>query len=387
MSSFCHFFRRGALFLTQFSFCSQSKMASRSLTGCKLPQAELIPLLAKLSGCSNSSTPSTSPTSLLSTELDCCVIPVRNNLKLIQTTDFFYANVDDPYTMGWITCCNVLSDLYAMGVADCDNLLLLLGIPTTMTVEERTTITALIMQGFQECALKAGTSVRGGQTTYNPWVLIGGVATSVVPDSEFIMPNKAEEGSVLVLTKPLGTQLAVTAYNWMLDRTDVWTEKCAPRISEEEMRSLYNAATMSMCRLNRNAARLMGKHGAQACTDVTGFGLLGHARNLAAVQTAAVTFEINRLPCLAGAHYLSKALASRHHLDTALTPETSGGLLVAIPEKSAEAYCQDIFEEDGTPSWIVGAVRAAATPAEARTARLSADVEIVEVPHETLVLK
>lgn len=64
-----------------------------------------------------------------------------------------------------------------------------------------------------------------------------------------------------------------------------------------------------------------------------------------------------------------------------------GGLLVAMPEKNAEAYCRDLFEVDGTPSWIVGEVRAAATPVEARTARLSADVEIVEVPHETLVLK
>lgn len=79
----------------------------------------------------------------------------------------------------------------------------------------------------------------------------------------------------------------------------------------------------------------MSKHGAQACTDVTGFGLLGHARNLAAVQTAAVTFEINRLPCLAGAYYLSKALASRHHLDTALTPETSGRL-ISFPSLAAE---------------------------------------------------
>ncbi len=68
----------------------------------------------------------------------------------------------------------------------------------------------------------------------------------------------------------------------------------------------------------------MHKHGAQACTDVTGFGVLGHARNLAAVQTAAVTFEIDRLPCLAGVYHLSHALAAKHHLDSGTTPETSG---------------------------------------------------------------
>ncbi|KAM3173901.1 hypothetical protein ACTXT7_011643 [Hymenolepis weldensis] len=288
---------------------------------------------------------------------------------------------------GWITCCNVLSDLYAMGVADCDNMLLLVGIPTSMEPEERTTVTSLMMQGFQECALKAGTSVRGGQTTYNPWVLIGGAATAVVPDSEYIMPTQSEPGNVLVLTKPLGTQLAVTAYNWMQDQNDIWKEKCTPRISEEKMASLYNAATLSMARLNRNAARLMHKHSARACTDVTGFGVLGHARNLAAVQVAEVTFKIDRLPCLEGAYHLSKALAARHHLDTALTPETSGGLLIAMPEKNAEQYIKDLYELDGTPSWIVGRVISAPTPADVRTACLSTNLEIIEVPHDSVVLK
>lgn len=350
-----------------------------------MPQAELVSLLAKMSGCQNSSATPSSTTSLLSTELDCCVIPVRNNLKLIQTTDFFYANVDDPYTMGWITCCNVLSDLYAMGVPDCDNMLLLIGIPTSMEPEERTTITSLMMQGFQECALKAETSVRGGQTTYNPWVLIGGAATAVVPDSEYIMPTQSEPGDVLVLTKPLGTQLAVTAYNWMKDQSDIWKEKCTPRITKEKMVSLYNAATLSMARLNRNAAKLMHIHGARACTDVTGFGVLGHARNLAAVQTAEVTFEIDRLPCLEGAYYLSKALAARHHLDTALTPETSGGLLIAMPEEKAVKYVKDLYELDGNQSWIVGRVISVPTPADARTARLSTNLEIIEVPHDSVV--
>ncbi|VDQ08339.1 unnamed protein product [Trichobilharzia regenti] len=137
---------------------------------------------------------------LLALELDCCVIPLRNNLKLIQTTDFFYPLIDDPYTMGRITCCNVLSDLYAMGVVDCDNLLLLLGVPREMTQEEREVSNCLLMKGFKvskylktpsiilkDCALEAGTYVRGGQTVLSPWLMIGGVATSVCNDQEYIM--------------------------------------------------------------------------------------------------------------------------------------------------------------------------------------------------------
>ncbi|VDK52464.1 unnamed protein product [Dibothriocephalus latus] len=93
------------------------------------------------------------------------------------------------------------------------------------------------------------------------------------------------------------------------------------------------------------------------------------------------------MPCLAGVRQLSHALAERHHLDTGLTPETSGGLLVVLPAKSAEAYCKDLLEADGTPAWIVGRVLPASNPSEARTARLSSDLTFVEVPHASMILK
>jgi selenide,water dikinase len=102
--------------------------------------------------------------------LDSCVIPLRHSgLHLIQTTDFFYPLIDDPYIMGKIACCNVLSDLYAMGVTDCDNMLMLLSISNKMTDKERDVIIPLMMQGFKDCAQEAGTSVQGGQTVINPW--------------------------------------------------------------------------------------------------------------------------------------------------------------------------------------------------------------------------
>lgn len=101
--------------------------------------------------------------------LDSCVIPLRHNMSLVQTTDFFFPLVDDPYVMGKIACANVLSDLYAMGVADCDNVLMLLGVPTGMTSHERTTVTPMVMKGFNDLCHEAGTVVRGGQTTLNPW--------------------------------------------------------------------------------------------------------------------------------------------------------------------------------------------------------------------------
>ena len=105
----------------------------------------------------------------------------------MQTTDFFYPLVDDPYIQGKIACANVLSDLYAMGVSDCDNMLMLLGVSTDMTAKEREVVTSLMIKGFNDLAKEAGTSVNGGQSVVNPWYIIGGVATSVASSNEFIM--------------------------------------------------------------------------------------------------------------------------------------------------------------------------------------------------------
>ncbi|CAH8574178.1 unnamed protein product [Heterobilharzia americana] len=319
---------------------------------------------------------------LLALELDCCVIPLRNNLKLIQTTDFFYPLIDDPYTMGRITCCNVLSDLYAMGVVDCDNLLLLLGVPREMTKEEREISNCLLMEGFRDCALEAGTHVRGGQTVLSPWMMIGGVATSVCNDSEYIMPNQAVVGDVLVLTKPLGTQIAVSVYYWMLEESPSWSENLCNVISVDKVKSLFHAATLSMSHLNRAGARLMHKHHAHGCTDVTGFGVLGHANNLVQVQVNDnLAFKIHTLPCLEGSSLISKALNDRLKLLQGLSPETSGGLLIVLPRESAQAFCDELTAETGCPSWIVGDV----IEANSKEASLTQQPEIIDVPHSQII--
>ena len=88
---------------------------------------------------------------------------------------------------GKIACANVLSDLYAMGVTECDNMLMLLAVSTKMTEKERDVVVPLMMRGFKDCALEANSTVTGGQTVMNPWCTIGGVATTVCQPNEFIM--------------------------------------------------------------------------------------------------------------------------------------------------------------------------------------------------------
>ncbi|KAI8049172.1 AIR synthase-related protein [Syncephalis plumigaleata] len=273
--------------------------------------------------------------------------------------------------MGKIACANVLSDLYAVGAVQCDTMLMLLGVSTQLTDPDvRKTATALCMRGFKDLAATAGTRVTGGQTVRNPWYVIGGVATAVIAETKLIRPVNAQPGDVLILTKPLGTQPAVMAYGYLAD--EVKRQRLHGIVSDEQVVYCYNQAVASMARLNLNAARLMhkyGKHqsvllaylltclygvGAHAATDVTGFGLLGHASNLAAGQKSPVDFIIDTIPVLPHAMALDKVTGFGLSIGT--SPETSGGLLIAIPSDMARPFLNELLELDGWPGCIVGNV-------------------------------
>ncbi|XP_053799842.1 selenide, water dikinase 1 isoform X1 [Vidua chalybeata] len=308
--------------------------------------------------------------------MDTCVIPLRHGgLSLVQTTDYIYPIVDDPYMMGRIACANVLSDLYAMGVTECDNMLMLLGISNKMTDRERDKVMPLIIQGFKDAAEEAGTSVTGGQTVLNPWIVLGGVATTVCQPNEFIMPDNAVPGDVLVLTKPLGTQVAVAVHQW-LDIPEKWN-KIKLVVTQEDVELAYQEAMMNMARLNRTAAGLMHTFNAHAATDITGFGILGHAQNLAKQQRNEVSFVIHNLPVLAKMAAVSKACGNMFGLMHGTCPETSGGLLICLPREQAARFCAEIKSPkygEGHQAWIIGIVEKGN-----RTARIIDKPRIIEV--------
>jgi selenide,water dikinase len=306
--------------------------------------------------------------------MDSCVTPLRHGgLSLVQTTDFFYPLVDDPYMMGKIACANVLSDLYALGVTECDNMLMLMATSQKMSEKERDVVVPLMIRGFRDAAEEGGTSVNGGQTVVNPWMTIGGVGTTVCQPNEFIMPDNAVVGDVLVLTKPLGTQVAVNAYQW-LEQADKWN-RIKLVVSEDDVKKAYQRAMFSMARLNRTGARLMHKYNAHGATDITGYGLLGHAQNLARVQKAEVGFVIHNLPIIAKMAAVSKACGNMFGLLQGHSAETSGGLLIALPREQAAAFCKDIEKQEGYQSWIIGIVEKGN-----RTARIIDKPRVIEVP-------
>ncbi|RNF26871.1 putative selenophosphate synthetase [Trypanosoma conorhini] len=320
---------------------------------CKLPQPKLLALLRAVS-----TTPGQKDVGM-----DCSVVQLSKRdergdaLFMVSTTDFFFPSVEDPYLQGQIGAANVLSDLYSMGIDRCDTVLMMLASSTDMDAVEREVTTRAMMEGFVDHVRLAGSDVTGGQTVMNPWPLIGGVATSVVTESEMVRPTGLCPGDVLVLTKPLGCQVAVNLKQWLRRPSPMFLDTIQGKMTEEEVEELYNAATDGMKRLNRNAARLMRQHGAHGATDVTGFGIVGHAHNLAVAQEREVCLILEKLPMYKGAVKASKLMSDKYQLLKGYSAETSGGLLVAFGDVgTAERYVKELSDVDGEPAWVIGTV-------------------------------
>ncbi|KAJ6644407.1 Inactive selenide, water dikinase-like protein [Pseudolycoriella hygida] len=288
--------------------------------------------------------------------MDSAVIPIkRHGLSLVQSVDCFYPLIDDPYNMGKIAFANVVSDIYATGVTTIDTVRLVLSTPDEFSEEERNIVVPMMINGFRDAAKHCGCELKMGNIAINPWCLIGGVATSICRSEEIVMPISAQSGDVLILTKPLGTQLATNAYIWMKEASSQWTKLNNALVTSEQITIAYNKAVESMITLNSLGAKLMHKYNAHAATDITGFGLLGHAANLAKYQKLPVDFVIERLPLIVNLKKMAEVLEQKR-LMTGKGVETSGGLLVAIDQASAKAFCDDYLRESGNKCWVIGRV-------------------------------
>lgn len=292
--------------------------------------------------------------------LDCSIRETRQGQYVISTTDFFFPLVDSPYLQGRIGAANVLSDLYAEGVDRCDFVLMLLAASRDMSPTERTISTNLMVRGFRDACTEAGTIVTGGQTVLNPWPIIGGVATSVVSRDEYVSSDGARPGDVLILTKPIGTQVAVNVHEWrklhakkvegetgnrlwnrILEQQQQHNDDGKEFLTIEEAETMMYTAVRSMSKLNRFGSKLMIRHNAHAGTDVTGFGILGHAQNLMENQIAEIGCELHTLPCIANTLKINDTVMN-FQLREGYSAETSGGLLISMTESDAHAYCAEL---------------------------------------------
>jgi selenide,water dikinase len=296
---------------------------------------------------------------------DAAVWQLDAERAIVQTVDFFTPIVDDPYTYGAIAAANALSDVYAMG-GEPFLALAIAGFPADLSKD----ILAEIFRGGAEKAAEAGVVVAGGHTVIDAEPKYGLCVTGTVRPDRVLTKGGARAGDVLFLTKPIGTGVITTALK--KDRAGA---------------AHVDAAVAWMLRLNRGAARVLGGLDAAAvrgCTDVTGFGLLGHAYEMAAASAACLEIEAARVPLMDGAleyaaadllpggadrnqTYLELAddsgeprvhvapAAARERVPLLFDPQTSGGLLFAAPQAAAE-HVEAAFASAQEPLWRIGRV-------------------------------
>lgn len=269
---------------------------------------------------------------------DAGVFRVSDDVTLVQTVDFFAPVVDDPFTFGQVAAANALSDVYAMG-GEPLTALSIVGFP-----RDRLPLSVLteILRGGQEKVREAGAFIIGGHTVVDDEIKFGLAVTGRVHPDRLLTNAGARPGDGLVLTKPLGVGVLTTAM------------KRAPIGSNEE-----RAVIDSMCTLNAAASRAALDVGARCATDITGFGLLGHASHIARASDATLRIRTGAVPMLPGAReawrngsrtgggerneqYLASLVAwgeaSAEDRALLVDPQTSGGLLVAVPAGRVAEY-------------------------------------------------
>lgn len=273
---------------------------------------------------------------------DAGIYRLESGTLLVQTVDFFTPVVDDPEEYGAIAAANALSDVYAMGGRP----LTALSIAAVPEKDFPAEWTAAIFRGGARKLKEAGCALLGGHTVRDPEIKFGYAITGVVEEGALLTNAGAKPGDHLVLTKPLGTGVIATAQK-------------AGRAPEDAIR----ASTASMSRLNRIPAELARRYGAHAATDITGFGLVGHALGLARESLVGLEIEMSGLPILQGALELADSSQSaglkanraqfgpqvEHHGELepvratlVYDPQTSGGLLLSLPPEQAEALLLEL---------------------------------------------
>jgi selenide,water dikinase len=291
---------------------------------------------------------------------------------VVATVDFFTPVVESPFDFGRVAAANALSDVWAMG-GEPLFALNLVGFPTKKLPME---VLEEILRGGAETAREAGIPILGGHSADFDVPVYGMSVTGRVPRSRIRRNQGARAGDALVLTKAIGTGILTSA---LRARALAGLFSRPPEVSAEE----EAAALASMVRLNRASARAADAFEVHACTDVTGYGLLGHLREM--LGTAGLEAEVwgERVPALPGARRLAAAGVapdgSRRNLaglasvlvDEAAVPadllllladaQTSGGLLLAVPEREVEGLVGALHEAGDLPAAWIGRVNAGET--------------------------
>jgi selenide,water dikinase len=339
-----------------------STFASSAGCACKIPQFDLSALLRRVPGAAD-------PNLLVGNAQsdDAAVYRVAPGATIVQTIDFFTPVVDDPRLFGRIAATNALSDVYAMRGRP---LLALAVVAFPMKVLPSEVLEE-ILRGGSEAVAESGAVIAGGHSIDHDIPLYGLSVTGIVDEAKVTRNAGARPGDALVLTKPLGIGITIRA-----GRIDSAAADGASRKLSDD--ALEEAVTV-MCTLNRAPVEAMEGFDIHAATDVTGFGLLGHAHEMMEASDTTAEFALARIPLLSQVRRLvaegvapggSRANMRQMAERTAAGPgvgeedllilsdaQTSGGLLVALPAEQAEAFAARCRALGAVHAAVIGAVR------------------------------
>jgi selenide,water dikinase len=339
-----------------------TQFAKRAGCAAKQPPGYLLSLLGSLP-------PITDPNVLVgsATADDAAIYKLTDDLALVFTTDFFTPIVDRPYDFGAIAAANALSDVYAMGGTPL-TALSIVGFPDAALPPE---VLVEILRGAAEKAAEAGIAIVGGHTIKAEEPIFGLAVVGKVVPARALANDKAQPGDMLILTKPLGLGIITTAAK-----------------NNEDKRGAIAEAISVMQTLNRAGGEVIAAAGGvHALTDVTGFGLLGHLRNIVAASNVGATVFFDRVPVLAaareyvqagiapgGTHANHRFLADWVRYDPEITKEeqlllcdaqTSGGLLAAVAPDSANELAAELRARGVKEATAIGKIVPLSGPAKA----------------------
>jgi selenide,water dikinase len=288
---------------------------------------------------------------------DAGVYKLSDELALIQTLDFFTPIVDDPYSFGQIAAANALSDVYAMGGQPLTAMNIVCFPQNTMDMS----ILTDILKGGLERMHEAGVVLVGGHSVEDTELKYGLSVTGIIHPDRVVLNNGARAGDRLILTKPLGTGIISTAIK-------------GDMVSEEAIASIVK----SMTTLNNKAAEQMQAVGVNACTDITGFGLLGHAGEMIEGTDVGMVIDSGTVPYFPEAKELAEMgmmpgglhrnrdfrknmiditeSVPQYLADILFDPQTSGGLLIAVPEGRAADLLERLKKEGVVEAAVIGEV-------------------------------
>jgi selenide,water dikinase len=258
------------------------------------------------------------------------VVKIADGMAVLNTLDFFTPMVDEPEIQGRIAGSNVTSDIYALAVTKIVSVLSILAVPENMPDE----LAVGMLKGFGDFCREMGTPVLGGHTIRNPWPIIGGAATGIGDPERIVYTRGAKVGDRLFLTKPLGIAPAMAAYR--LRKEDEGRELLR-EVPEDVVEATVNEAIDVMISSNKPVAEAMQRVPVHAATDVTGFGLIGHAGNMAVLGK--VDIVINQLAVIRGTPVLAELFG--YPLLTGEAKETAGGMLIAMAKENVD----DLLDE------------------------------------------